>query len=187
MLIVKIAILVILSSCSILPKEKFQKNVILKDKNIIKISYNDKLHFDLIKEDLKWLKRLSKKNSNISPFVHDISNLKNISINNLNCSTRQIACVFPNSPSSIYLKPRFFKMHRIERIGTLIHETIHHKLGYNHFKCKKNVSWGYECDKNLNSPYGQELKFYQNIKDEKYFSEIINATRLVRQRINLIK
>lgn len=149
-----------LSSCSTFHyNHKDQK---LVDFLNLKASALTKTQIKILKNDLLVLKSMG-----LDPkFMGMLEGLRDVYIHPHHCSAYQLACAYPGQREAIYLRPAFFSLKREERISTLIHESAHHRYGYDHIKCLKDSS--YECDKTLESPYGIEVELFKAMKEKGY-------------------
>ncbi len=117
----------------------------------------------------------------------NLESITEIKINEFSCDRGEVACVFPNEKSTIYLAPEFFSLSLVEQAGTIIHEIAHHKYGYGHVRCLSKKIINTECDNLSLSPFGTELKFYQTlIKKNKNIKNLNLLIRKTQVRINKI-
>ncbi len=98
-------------------------------------------------------------------FIHFIDYQKD------NCASGQVACSDKMNDGKIFINQNFFQMPTLEQFTALLHEARHlESQNFEHIKCTKRPQWGYECDENINSPYGLEYKYllhkFINNKDE---------------------
>ncbi len=110
-----------------------------------------------------------------------LTNVHDINISEVNCSTGQIACSFKSYPHTVFLKKEYFLLSKEEQFTTILHESYHllHK-SFDHTLCTKEKRWGHECDEDFNSAYGIEYKYLLY----KYQTNPSNNTLLLLKRLD---
>jgi hypothetical protein len=104
-----------------------------------------------------------------------------------NCRSDQLSCFYPNYSRTIFINHKFFKLNRIERIGTLLHE-LHHLFHYvPHVPCPLDRRPFTDCDYNFSGAYGVELRFYQLAKEalkdcDASDAYLVNIKRIIKNR-----
>jgi hypothetical protein len=160
---IKLIILILsvqLASCSH-DKIKSSKDALLFDHNLI-VSQAFYSNLDAInKSENDIFKKIENKKLKIE-ILDLINNIERIDLSEANCSSGQLACTFPNSAHTIFLTNSVLKLSEVEQFTTLLHEAFHLKQNsFEHIKCTHFPEWGYQCDQNVNSAYGIELKYLQ--------------------------
>ena len=102
-----------------------------------------------------------------------------------NCSIGQIACSTQSHINTLFINDYFFMVPSSEQFTSFLHEAWHLKsTNFEHTKCLKQPEWGYECDDDINSPYGIEYKYllhkYMHTKDD----NIAQLLLKIRSRLN---
>ncbi len=128
-----------------------------------------------------WANKLSvKKYENFVEFL--LSEVKLVDYSPDNCRPDQMACSFPDRRFDIYVNDNFFKISKVERISTLLHELLHHLTNYKHFVCfDKEFEQQISCDESLYSAYGVEVHFLTELS--KKYPNVDAIAEKLRKRI----
>lgn len=99
-----------------------------------------------------------------------LKSISRIIYNGNECGAGQVACSDPSHKGVIFINENFLLLPPLEQFTAFLHEASHLKSeNFQHTKCRKILEWGYECDNNLDSPYGVEYKYmlhkYVHTKD----------------------
>lgn len=121
------------------------------------IQMDDRKQLKEVKDLLRWFKNHPQKSLEGIRVVHVSKN---------NCHFGEVACVNADRKETIYLNHHFFKLSFVEKLGTMIHEMAHHKYGYQHIRCESKIIKNIDCDDDLNSAFGDELRFYKSLLKE---------------------
>jgi len=113
--------------------------------------------------------------------------LKELSMSNSNCKGTQYACVYPDRPHQVFISHRLFSLSHELRMAVIIHEIYH--LVYNdlHVSCKSKKILNYSCSNDINSSFGLEYYFLEDLKNMDEYSnrqDIQDYQRGIKHRIN---
>ncbi|GEM_PF-5821277 len=113
------------------------------------------------------------------------SNISIVDIDENNCSSLQVACVFPDRSKIIFIRPSFFKLNQTERLGTLLHEVAHIKLrNFDHVPCVSPLITNTECDEHADLAFGLELQFYKALDSVRPNTQTKRCIEKTKIRIN---
>lgn len=169
MKIIFLAYLLSLVACSHLEtneKSRLQQNEV----NFLVSSEKYLLLQKILAQEMAYIDSIPEKD-----FQSEIKNLLKvitiISFEKNSCTFGQVACSDQSHEGVIFINSNFFLMPELEQFTTILHEAVHlQKNNFEHAKCSKVLAWGYECDEQVNSPYGIEYKYflhkYMHTKDE---------------------
>nr|BDT29943.1 hypothetical protein BHI3_34090 [Bacteriovorax sp. HI3] len=123
-----------------------------------------------LKNELTYIKTITEEDFK-NELLKTLSSIHFIDYQPGHCGSGQVACSDKMNDGKIFINQNFFQMPSLEQFTALLHEARHlESQNFEHAKCSKRPEWGYECDENINSPYGLEYKYllhkFINNKDE---------------------
>lgn len=155
---------------------------LLKQKVLgVDVESSEESYLKIVKDDISFLKKSGLEE--IFPFFKYV---KKINVTKGNCSYGKIACVVPERKSTVFLNYDYFRLDKVDRVTTLLHESAHHRYGYFHVNCLSEKITNKDCDESLDSPFGIEYNAIEYLYRRKSIAKDIyeKKKKNISHRIN---